>query len=167
MCEPATLTLIAAGVSAVGAGVTGVMAYNQQQYQKKVALSNQSAENARIATQIDQNERDQQTLSRKYSALKGSQRASIAANGVDVAFGSAADTIGDTEMYQTEDTNALGRNGGNELRGIDMSAANFGAKSAAAQQASVGTAVATGFNVGSSIIGGLRDSSKISAARKG
>ena len=167
MCEPATLALIGAGVAAAGTAVSGVMTYNQQKYQQKVAKANQAAENARIAGAIDQSQEERQALARKYAATMGAQRASMAANGIDVDFGSAADLQADTQNFYEEDQARLNRNNVNVLKGIDMSAANYGSQAKAAGMAATGTAISTAFDVGTTILGGLKESGRLRQQRAG
>lgn len=167
MCEPATLAIVAAGVSAAGTAVTGYMGYQAKRQEAAVARRNATMKAAEANDAIARREEDAQALARKYAALRGSQRASMAANGIDVDFGSAADTLADTAMFYGEDAERLNRNTANELRGIDIQAYNYRSQSQAAKGAATGIALGTAFDVGSTILGGLRQSSQLRAARSG
>lgn len=167
MCEPATLTLIAAGVAAAGTAVTGYMGYQQKRFESKVARVNAREKSAEAGRAITRQQEDQQLLARKYAAIRGSQRASMAANGIDVGFGSAADQLGDTAMLYGEDADRLNANYADEIRGIDISAANYRAEAKAAKRAATGIAISTAFDVGSTILGGVGKARGMNAARAG
>lgn len=166
MCEPTTLAIIGTAVAATGAGVTAYMGYQQQQFRSKVAAQNAKMEGERAASEIQRGQEERRTLARKYGALAGSQRAAMAANGVDIAFGSAADMLGDTAQFYREDTQTAIENNAAAVKGIDISAANYMAESRAAKQAAKGELISGAFNVGSTILGGVGKVNKINAARK-
>src|SRR3546814_10733482 len=65
---------------------------------------------------------------RQVAQLKGKQRAAMAANGIDLNFGSALDVQGDTEMLAREDTSRLYQQGFQRARGYDVESANSGAQ---------------------------------------
>lgn len=167
MCGPAALPLIAAGVSALGSAVGGVMAYRQGQYEAKVAKQNSHLEGERAANEITRGMEERRTLGRKYSQLEGQQRAAMAANGLDTDFGNAADLMGDTQMLYKEDMNLALDNNAAAIRGIDISAMNYRQQAAAAKRKATGALISAGFDMGSTILGGIGQSNKIKAARAG
>jgi len=166
MCEPATLAIIGTAVATAGAGVTAYMGYQQQQFRSKVAAQNAKLEGERAASELAKGQEERRQLQRKYAGLAGSQRASMAANGIDVEFGSAADLLGDTERTYREDLSTSIGNNAAAVKGIDISSANYGAESAAAKQAATGELVAGGFNMASTVLGGVGKVNKIKAAQK-
>lgn len=166
MCDPVTLAVAGTAIAVAGSATAGYMQYNQSKYQQNVANANQRAENARAADAIDRGTQDQDRLARRYRALQGSQTAALAANGVDVDFGSAGGFLQDTRDLYREDADALGRNTGAEVKGIEISAANFGSQAKAAGMAATGAAVSTAFDMGSTILGGVGKVEKIKANRK-
>lgn len=167
MCDPVTLTVAATAVAAVGTGVSGYMSYQQQRYQQKVATANAKMESQRAGAAIERGAEEQRNLARKYAGLAGQQRAALAANGVDVGFGSAADMMGDTASFYREDSDTLSRNTAAEIRGIDISAANFSSQAKAYGMAATGAAIGTAFDMGSTVLGGLGRVGKIKADRSG
>lgn len=154
MCEPVTLALIAAGVSAVGTGFSAIQASQQAKYQSKVA-----DRNADLANEAAQNEQQNTRMAaldhyRKQAQLKGQQRAALAANGVDLSFGNAADLQGDTEMLGNEDVTRLYAQGSQRARGFEVEASNFSGEAAAKRQASTGALIGGALNVGSTALSG-------------
>lgn len=167
MCEPATLAIIGTAVAATGAGVSAYMGYQQQQFRSKVAAANSKMESERAASEITKGQAERRALARKYAGLTGSQRAAMAANGIDVDFGSAADLLGDTSSLYREDLKTSVDNNAAAVRGIDISAANYMAESRAAKQAATGELISGAFDVGSTILGGVGKVKKINAAKAG
>jgi hypothetical protein len=98
MCAP-VLPLIAAGVAAVGSGIKAISAAGQARAAAQVADANAVAE--RNAAQQDQENTRQATLKqyREIARVKGQQTVAAAANGVSTDFGTAADVVGDTNMW--------------------------------------------------------------------
>lgn len=166
MCDPVTLAVTATAVAAAGAGFSAYMGVQQANYQKKVASANAKMESARAADELQKGQEDRRQLMRKYGALAGSQRASMAANGIDIGFGSAADQLGDTEMLYREDTANAIKNNAAAVKGIDISAANYTSQARAAGMAATGAAIGGAFDVGSTILGGVGKVNKIKAAQK-
>ena len=155
MCDPVTLAVTATVAAAASAGVAGYSQAQQQKYQGKVARQNATLEAERANSQRTANEEERRNLQRRYASLRGSQRAAMAANGLDLDFGSAADTLSDTDMIYQEDLKTQVWNSGQRVRGIDISAANFSAEAKAQKMAARGAAVGTALNVGSTILGGV------------
>lgn len=61
----------------------------------------------------------------KHAAVKGAQRARLAANGVDVTQGSALGILADSDLYAEDDRNTIMTNTANEVYGKRMQAANY------------------------------------------
>jgi len=166
MCDPMTLAIAGTAVAVTGTAVSGYMQHQQNSYQSKVAKANATLESQRAADALDRGTEDQDRLGRRYRAIRGQQTAAMAANGIDVDFGSAGDTLRDTTDFYREDAATTARNTANEVRGIDISAANYGAQASAASMAATGALVGAGFDMGSTILGGIGRANKISANRK-
>lgn len=164
MCaDPVTLAIIGTAVSAIGTGVTAVQAYSQQKYQQKLAEQNAKLEDAAALDAIQRGKQEQQQYSRKLSAEMGAQRASMAANGIDVNFGSAAAFRGDTAMLGQEDAQNLRENNIREVQGFERQAGNYRAKASAAGQAATGALVSGAFGVANTLLGGAQQYKKLKA----
>ncbi|HKY80277.1 MAG TPA: hypothetical protein VJM09_02255 [Sphingobium sp.] len=164
MCaDPVTLAIIGTAVSAIGTGVTAVQAYSQQKYQQKVAEQNAKLEDAAARDALDRGKQQVQQQQRELSKEMGAQRASMAANGIDVAFGSAADFRGDTAMLGQEDAQTIRENNIREVMGFERQAGNYRAKAQAAGQAASGALVSGAFGVANTLLGGAQQYSKLKA----
>ena len=96
MCEPTTIALVATAV----AGTTqAVGQYQQGQVAKQMA--NYNATMAEYAAQDAQRrgEEDAQAIQRKAAGLKGTQRAMMAARGLDLGVGTAAEIQDQTDFF--------------------------------------------------------------------
>jgi len=167
MCEPATIAIIGAGIAIAGTAASGYMQIRQANFEKNIARENARRENLKAVDAISRNETDQQNLARKYAGAAGAQRAAVAANGIDVDFGSAADMQADTSMYYREDATNLNRNLGMELQGIDMQASNFTAGAKAAGMKATGAAISTAFDIAGTTLGAVGKYNKASASASG
>lgn len=167
MCEPISLTtgLIIAGttVAAAGAGYSALLANAQGKGQAAQAKVNQAEANRSAADAIERGNIEQRNLYRQVSQQKGAQRAAMAANGLDIDFGSAADITADTDMFAREDASALASNTRNEARGYQIQAANFSSQAKSASLAAKGALVKGAFDVGSTILGGAQQYRKAKA----
>ena len=111
MCDMTTFTM---GMQGAGMAASAVGAYAKASAQS-AALSGQAATadiNARLAeTQAQQataaGQRRLQSLQLSTAALKGKQRASLAANGVDIGVGSALNVLDSTDVMGAEDEAAV------------------------------------------------------------
>lgn len=105
MCEPTTIAMISAAAS-VGSGVmSAVGQYQQGQVAKQVARNN--ATMAEYAAQDAQRrgEEEAQAIQRKASQLSGTQRALMAARGLDLGVGTPAEILDQTDFFAEQDVN--------------------------------------------------------------
>lgn len=163
MCDPATLAVSAAVMSTISAGVGAVGAASQARYQAKIADRN--ADMASEAAAQEQENTRQSALQhyRQVAQLKGKQRAAMAANGIDLNFGSALDVQGDTEMLAREDTSRIYQQGFQRARGYDVESANYGAQANASRQAAKGALIKGAFDMGSTALGGASQYGQLKA----
>lgn len=111
MCEPTTIALIA---TAAAAGVSAKASYDQGQVAKQVGRNN--ATMAEYAAQDAQKrgEEDAAAIQRKGAALKSAQRVSLAAKGLDLGYGTAADLQDQTDFFTQSDAATARTNAGRE-----------------------------------------------------
>jgi hypothetical protein len=150
MCAP-IIGLAAAGIS----GVLGTVAKVQQdQVQAQVADQNAAAERAAAAQ--DQTNMNQAALQRymQISQTEGQQRATQAANGVVVDFGTAKEQVSDTALLGSMDVNKIYQTGFQAQRGHDVAIGNDVATARAARSNAVLTGIAGGFGAAASFLGG-------------
>ena len=127
MCEPVTLAALATAATtattagAVGAGATvgGTVlsagaAYQQGQAAKQTAENN--AKMAEYAAQDAQKrgEEEATAIQRKGAALKSAQRVNLAAKGLDLGYGTAADLQDQTDFFTQSDVATTRTNAGRE-----------------------------------------------------
>lgn len=110
------------------------MAQQQQaQYESKVADRNAALVENQKSDAWQRRNIDQLRLWRHVTQQLGEQRASAAAGGLDVNFGSVADLQLDTLSIGEEDSSVLNQNTIKEVHGFDIEQANYRDQSAAAK----------------------------------
>ncbi|WP_454888689.1 virion core protein, T7 gp14 family [Sphingobium indicum] len=154
MCEPTTLLLIGTAVSTLGAGYSALQGNAQANYQAKVA-----DQNARLSAEAAKQEQDNTRVAlqqhwRQQAQLQGQQRVAMAAGGLDVNFGNAADLTADTQMLGREDAQRIIDQGANAVRGFDIESANYRSQAKASRQAATGALVGGAFDMASTALGG-------------
>jgi hypothetical protein len=156
MCEPGTLIVASTAAAAAGKGVSALNAAAGQRYASRIAtrnaqLANEQARDAQAANRLEA-----QRLYRKAGQVAGQQNAAMAANGIDLGFGSALQVQGDTAMLVGEDATQLYRKGFEETRGFEIDALNQRAEAAGRKRAATAALVEGAFDVGSTILGGAK-----------
>jgi hypothetical protein len=135
MCDPISigLTVAAAAVQMGGQFVQGQAQATQASYEAQVAKQNAALSTEQAKDSIDQTKLEAQRRQREGAQLAGQQQAAMAANGVDLNFGSALDVQRDTQMYTNEDVQQIYRGGFEQQRGFLIDAANYRMSEKAAQ----------------------------------
>lgn len=167
MCDPVSLTVAATAVAAAGTVVSGVNQSRQYAYKAKVDAGNAKLDQAASADAANRGAIEEQRQYRKNAQILGAQRAALAANGVEVDFGSAADLQADTKRIGQEDAATIRENTIREQRGFEISAANNLNEAAAGRASARSKLVETAFDTGKTILGGAKQVSSIKAARAG
>jgi hypothetical protein len=161
MCDPVTLTIAATAVMAAGQGYSALQQNAQAKYQARVADQNAklSAESAR---QEADNTRDAALAHyRKVAQLEGQQRVAMAAGGIDVNFGNAADLTADTEMLAREDARRIYQQGAQNVKGYDVEGMNYRAQASASRSAGDAALIGGAFNMASTALGGAKQYSQL------
>jgi hypothetical protein len=136
MCDPLTLTALTVAATVVTAGsqiYAGQAAAAQGKFEGQIAERNAKLEEASKADAIERRNTEQMRLWRRVTQRLGEQRATAAASGLDVNFGSIADLQEDTLMIGMEDSSALNENFTKEIKGYDINASNYRMEGAAAR----------------------------------
>ena len=156
MCLPAlpALAIASSAVSAVGSIAGGMNANAQGKYEAQLARRNadMEVESYREERGIAQDETT--AFWRKVGATKGQQIASMAANNIDVDYGTAGRIQEDTAMLAAEDAKNLHRNQQQRQRGHLITAANFAEEAKAARRRGKTALQSSFFEAGSSLLGG-------------
>jgi len=148
-----SFAMVAAAAAVVGAGIS---AYGMVQQGKTAQqIANNNAKMAEYAAQDAQKrgEEDAMAAQRKAAALKSSQRVALAANGLDLSYGTAADLQDQTDFFGQADAATARTNASREawrLRagGEQDRAAGAAARSNANMQAA-GTLISAAGSVAS------------------
>lgn len=159
MCLPlaaaAPVLAIASGV-VQGAGqlYQGAAQKSQAKYEAQVAKQNAQLEIEAAHDSVQQGQDEARDFWRDVSATKGQQIASMAANGIDVSYGSGARLQDDTQLMANDKAATLYKNSQQRTRGHYINANNYVSEAKAAR--SRGKAAMTGaiFSAAGSILGG-------------
>jgi hypothetical protein len=129
-----TALTVAATVVTAGSQIYSGMAQNSQaKYEAAVAMENRKHEEAAIQDTWQRRNIDQLRHWRRVSQQLGEARAGAAASGLDVNFGSVADTQQDISMIGMEDSSTINQNAIKEAQGYDINAANYTMQARAAK----------------------------------
>ena len=132
MCEPATALLIAStAVSSIGAVTAGIGQSQQYRYQAEIADQNARLANDQARDSIENTNLEAQRRYREIAQMKGAQTAAMAANGVDLNFGSPVNIQKDTAMIGAEDIAQIYKGGNERTRGFDINAFNYRSQASA------------------------------------
>ena len=148
MCDPVTIALAA---TAVGGTMSAVGQYQQGRVAKQVGRNNQIM--AEYAAQDAQRRAGEDAIKvqQKAAQLKGSQRATMAAKGLDLGVGTQAEILDQTDFFGATDAATARSNGNRDAWSSRYQGANARAQGdASARQANIGafsTVLGTAGNV--------------------
>lgn len=128
-----TAQMVSLGLSAAGAGLGAVGAYNQAQTAKAVATNNAKTAEWQAQDAQARGEQDATDIQRRAAALKSSQRVSMAAKGLDLGYGTAADIQDQTDFFGQVDAATARTNAGKEAWAKRAQRANFQTEAAASR----------------------------------
>lgn len=125
MCEAVTLSTIAAYAAAAGGAASAYGAYTSGKAQQAVARNN--AVQAEYAAKDAQRkgELEAQKINRDAAALKSRQRVSLAANGLDVGYGTAGDLQDQVDFFAQTDAETARYNAALTANSYRTQAGNF------------------------------------------
>lgn len=157
MKTPTNWGMVSGVISAVGGMVTGYYASRVQKAQARMQQNlaefnqRQAERNAQLA--LMQSAQRIGQISRKYEGVKSSQKAAMAANGIVLGVGSAAEVTTTTDIDKEQSLQNERMNGMREAWGFRMQGLGYGQQAASAnsvaQQAdSLAPAISTGLTSG-------------------
>lgn len=165
MCVPIAIGLAIASAVATAGGqiVAGKAAHDQAKYaagldETNAKLSAAQANDANLNTNIEAQRRY-----REGGALAGRQTAAMAANGIDLGFGSAEQVQQDTKMITGEDVGQIYKAGAQRAKGFDIQSFNYKADASAQRAKASAATIGTIFGVASTALGAA---SQISSMKK-
>lgn len=161
MCAP--VGIIAGATAAVGQLVGGYAAMQQGNYEAEVARRNAGMEIEAARNRQERVRDEAVAFYRQLGQVKGQQTAAIAANGVDVGFGSAERTAQDTAALGEEDATNLYRGIYERTRGHEVNVSNFVAEARAARSRGRTAMVSSTFDAANSLISGMQQQSMMRA----
>lgn len=165
MCDPATMTLISFMPSLYGTAISTIQATKQATYQARLMDRNAQLANESARTEQENTRTEALRRYRELGALRGQQRAALAANGIDVDFGNAGLVQADAEMIGREDVNNIYRQGYQRSRGFEIEASNYRANAQAARQERTAAIISGIADIGGSVLGSTSRFSSMKAGR--
>ena len=128
MCNPLAVMAVAAVASAAMTGVSAASQASAQkkqaEYQAQVAANNAKVSAWQRSDALQRGEIDAQNAMRQQADLLGRQRASMAANGIDITQGSALDVLSTTRFLGQADVNTIQSNAAREAWGYEVQGSN-------------------------------------------
>lgn len=165
MCGPIAPILAgaAAAVQIAGTMVGAAGQAGNLRYEAGIADTNKAISNAQAQDSIQNTNLEAQRARRDQSQTAGRQVAAMAANGVDLGFGSSLDVQKDTAQLGSEDMFQLYKAGNERTKGYEVNAFNYRSQ-AVAKRAQAKGAIING--IFSSVGTALSAASQISDMKK-
>lgn len=126
MCEPVTVMM------AAGTLLSAKSAMDQGEMSQKIANNNAIMAGYAAKDAQMRGEEDAQAIQRKAASLKSSQRVAMAAHGLDLGYGTAADLQDQTDFFAQSDAATARTNAGRESWRANAQAQDFRSQGAAA-----------------------------------
>jgi hypothetical protein len=123
-----TAQMISLGLSAAGTGISAIGAMNQADAAQQVARNNAQTAEMQAQDAERRGEREAMELQRRVAATKSSQRVSLAAKGLDLTYGTAADLQDQTDFFGESDVATTRTNARKEAWARRGQSANFQAE---------------------------------------
>jgi hypothetical protein len=166
VCDPATLVIASTIVASAGQLYSGAYASQQAGYAAQVAQQNKELSRESAQDAIVRGQEEQQRLGRETAQRVGSQRARLSANNVDVGFGSAARVVDDTRDLAEDEANVIAENTRRQVRSFQIDAYGFESERRAALAERKSAQIGTAFGVASTALGGATQYSEFRAKRR-
>lgn len=159
---------IASGfIQGAGQLYSGLAANAQGKYESQVAKINAQQEVEAAHESYLQGQNERRDFWRKIGQVKGQNLAAMAANGIDVNFGTAARVQDDTQMLAEADAENLYRNIEQRTKGHQINASNFVSEAKAARARGKAALIGSAIGAAGSILGGFQQASALKAKYAG
>lgn len=123
-----TAQMISLGLSAAGAATSAIGAYQQVKVAGDVAARNAKLADLQAEDALRRGENEAAELRRQVAATKSAQRVSLAAKGLDLTYGTAADLQDQTDFFGESDVATVRTNARKEAWSRRSQSANFQAE---------------------------------------
>lgn len=127
MCD--ALSIIGAVVSAAGSMQKAQAEQDEARYRAKVAANNAKVAEWQAQSAEDKGTEEAMQVGRKQAELRGQQKSTLAANGLDLGSGSPAALVEQTDYYGLQDQRSAMQNGMDQAWGARAQRDNFTAES--------------------------------------
>jgi hypothetical protein len=154
MCDPVSLAVASTVVATVGSVTSGIGEAQQYRYQAQIADQNARLANDQARDSIENTNLEARRRYREIAQTKGAQTAAMAANGLDLNFGSPVDIQKDTAMIGAEDVGQIYKGGNERTRGFDINAFNYRSQASANRAQASGALMKGIFGGVSTALGG-------------
>ena len=141
-------------MAATGKLTSGIGEAKQYRYQARIDQQNAALANEQAQDSIGTTNLEAQRRFRELAQTKGGQQAAMAANGVDLNFGSAVDVQKDTAMIGAEDANQIYKGGYERARGFEIGSFNHRSAAAANRAKAKGAITGAIFEAAATALGG-------------
>lgn len=128
MCDPLTLAITSAVVTAGGAIYQGQAAQAAATYNARVAEMNAKIAERAAQDELERGAREEQRKRQEVAAIAAQQRAGMAAAGLDITFGTPLETLVDTAYAGEMDALTIRTNANRAAYNREVEAANLRAQ---------------------------------------
>lgn len=125
MCEPTTILYVATALAATSAYQQSEARKEQGEYNAVIARNNAKMAEYQAEDAVQRGEVDAINARRRAAAIKGDQRATMAARGLDLGEGTALSLLDQTDYFSKVDQGTIRGNAGKEAYAKKAQAANF------------------------------------------
>ena len=141
----------------------GMQANAQGKYEANVAKQNAAMEVESAHESYEAGKNERRDFWRKVGGIKGQQIASMAANGIDVGYGTAERVQQDTADLAAEDASQLYKNIEQRTRGHHINASNFTMEAKAARMRGKSALTSSIVGATGTVLGGLSQAAGMKA----
>lgn len=123
-----TAQMVSLGLSAAGVGMSAIGMHNQSKTAKEIAGNNAITAGVQAMDALRRGEKDAIEVQRRGAALKSSQQVGLAAKGLDLGYGTAADLQDQTDFFNQSDVATTRTNARKEAWARQAQSGNFQAE---------------------------------------